>query len=77
MDTGATRWDARLERLFGLEPGTFDGTFDAWMQALHPEDRARRRRPSSAAVEEKGSYVVQHRVVWPDGTVRWLEGRGR
>jgi len=36
--TGATVWDATLERLFGLEPGTFGGTYDAWVERLHPED---------------------------------------
>ena len=41
MATGATVWDSRLEALFGLPPGGFDGTFDTYVSLLHPEDRAR------------------------------------
>ena len=33
-------WDAKLQTLFGLEPSTFDGTFDAYTALLHPDDRA-------------------------------------
>jgi PAS domain S-box-containing protein len=76
MPTGRTHWDVRLEELFGLEPGTFDGTFEGWVKGLHPDDRDQAMAAVDAAVASKGSYVVQHRTVWPDGTVRWLEGRG-
>ena len=37
----AFRWDPTLERLYGLEPGTFGGTFDDWATLVHPEDRQR------------------------------------
>jgi PAS domain S-box-containing protein len=74
--TGEVLWDERLERIFGLEPGAFDGTFDMWVSLIHPDDRERVLRGVDRAVEERTSYLVEHRVVWPDGTVRWLQGRG-
>ena len=39
MASGATVWDERLEALFGLTPGGFDGTYDAYVALLHPDDR--------------------------------------
>lgn len=76
ISTGVTVWDAAMERLFGLEVGTFDGTFDAWVAGLHPDDVDDVLAEVQRAVDEKGSYVIEHRIVRPDGTVRWIQGRG-
>src|SRR5579864_4388605 len=75
--TGATDWDERLERLFGLEPGSFGGTFDDWVELVHPEDRPEVLRALHEAIEAKAGYTVQHRVVWPDQTVHWLHVSGQ
>ncbi len=74
--TGETSWDPRLEVLFGLEPGGFDGTFDTYVSLLHPDDRASVLGAVHEAVRDRASYVVEHRVVWPDGSVHWLQGKG-
>jgi PAS domain S-box-containing protein len=74
--TGVTEWDERLEALFGLAPGTFDGTFDAWVGLLHPEDRDHVLRSVEEAVATKRPFTVEHRVTWPDGSVHWLQGAG-
>lgn len=77
MATGATEWDEHLEAMFGLPPGGFDGTFDGWIARLHPEDRDRALGALSDAVANRERYVIEHRVVWPDGTIRWVEGSGQ
>jgi PAS domain S-box-containing protein len=75
--TGHTLWDTRLEALYGLEAGAFDGTFDAYVNLLHPDDRASVLETVQRAIEEKGRYTVQHRVVWSDGSTHWVQGRGQ
>lgn len=77
LATGSTEWDERLEVLFGLEPGGFDGTFEAWVALLHPEDRDNVLATVDRAVVSKGAYTVEHRVVWPDGSLHWLHGAGQ
>jgi PAS domain S-box-containing protein len=77
MRTGVTYWDERIEQLFGLAPGEFDGTFDSWVALLHPDDAPVTLQELERAVAAKGTYVVQHRVVWPDGSVHWLQGKGQ
>jgi PAS domain S-box-containing protein len=69
-----TYWSPEQERLFGLEPGGFDGHFSS---RLHPEDRRRVLLRLREALEGGGNYQDEYRVVWPDGTVRWLAARGR
>ena len=39
-ETGRTLWDARLEAMHGMAPGTFGGTFEDWKASIHPDDRA-------------------------------------
>lgn len=39
--TGHTRWSAAQGRLYGLEPGAYDGSHRAFLALLHPEDRRR------------------------------------
>lgn len=77
LPSGTTTWDEKLESLFGLAPGTFGGTFDAWIDLLHPDDVEHVLAVIDAAVQSKDRYTVQHRVIWPDGTVHWLQGAGQ
>ncbi len=76
MLTAATEWDQRLEALFGLSPGQFDGTFDAYVKLLHPDDREEVLRVVRRAIESGSHYRVEHRVVWPDGSTHWIAGAG-
>jgi PAS domain S-box-containing protein len=75
--SGTVAWDANLERLCGLAPGQFGGDFDDWVATLHPDDVDDVLAVVSAAVAAVQDYRFEHRVVWPDGSVRWLECRGR
>ena len=76
LATGLTEWDDNLHRLFGLEPGEYDGTFETWLDLLHPDEREHARQVVADALEHGGSYAFDHRVVWPDGSVHWIQGRG-
>ncbi len=76
-DTGRVALDPTAEALLGLEPGTFDGTFETWAAMLHAGDRDRVVTMLGRAVDTRGAYDLQYRVVWPDGAVHWLEGRGQ
>jgi PAS domain S-box-containing protein len=69
-------WDTDLEQLFGLGPGSFEGTFDAWLSRLHPDDRQHVVRMLAVGSEPRGVFRVEYRCVWPDGSIHWLEGIG-
>lgn len=83
---GILRWDRATtqvsldetaEALLGLQPGAFDGTSQAWISMLHAEDRDRVLATLERALDAKGSYDLEYRVVWPDGSIHWLQGRGQ
>jgi serine phosphatase RsbU (regulator of sigma subunit) len=75
--TGEVQWDRTLERLAGLPPGGFRGTYEAWLATLDPDAVGPILDAVNAAIETLGSYHFEHEVRWPDGTVRWLECRGQ
>jgi PAS domain S-box-containing protein len=75
--TGLVEWDQRLEELFGFAPGTFDGTYETWRGAIHPDDLALVQSTIDDAVEGRHGYSLEHRVVWPDGSVHWLAASGQ
>jgi PAS domain S-box-containing protein len=76
MATGETTWDERLEQIFGLPPGGFDGTFESYVGRMHPDDREGVLQVVRDAIEGGAPYRVDHRVVWPDGSVHWIVGAG-
>jgi PAS domain S-box-containing protein len=75
--TGELRWSETVETFYGLQPGTFPGTFDAFIERVHPEDRESVLATMANAIENRADFSTQHRSTWPDGTVRWLTSSGR
>jgi len=74
--TGKLLWSERIEPMFGFARGHFGGTYEAFLQSVHPEDRQFVIDSVSACVERGRDYQIEHRVVWPDGTVRWVSETG-
>ncbi len=77
LSTDTVRWSDNLEQLHGFPPHTFDGTFRSYEQEIHPEDRAHVLASAERAIAEGVPHDVEYRIVAPDGTVRWVEGKGR
>ena len=77
MRANTVTWSDGVERVFGMAPGTFAGTYDAYLACLHPDDRGRVDAAIRQAVVTGDDYEIEHRVLWPDGSIRWLAGRGR
>jgi PAS domain S-box-containing protein len=75
--TGALRWSATLESQYGLPSGTFGGTFESFVERIHPDDRESVAATVGKAMKDGADFSLQHRTLWPDGTVRWLSGAGR
>jgi PAS domain S-box-containing protein len=70
-------WSDNVERLHGLPAGWFDGTFASYEREIHPDDRQRVLESVRRAIERGVPHDVEYRIVAPDGTVRWVEGKGR
>ena len=69
-------WSARSFSLFGLPPDTAM-SYEKFLAAVHPEDRARVEEVVKNAIESHADYDAEFRVLWPDGSLRWISARGR
>lgn len=77
LQTNEVQWSDNLAPLHGLPPGSFDGTFASYEKEIHPDDRPRVFASVQRALNEAVPHDVEYRIVAPDGTVRWCEGKGR
>jgi len=67
-------WSDEAYRIFGLEPQEFGATYAAFLDAVHPEDRAAVDAAYSSSIREgRDTYEIEHRIVRrPDGEVRFV-----
>ncbi len=76
IQTGELFWSERIAPLFGYGQGELETTYDNFIAAVHPEDRQKVINAVNDCVYNGKKYEIEHRVVWPDGTVRWLLEKG-
>ena len=72
--TDENKWSPEIEGLYGLKPGEFEGGYQGWAKLVHPDDLAKAQADIQRALET-GEYFTDFRVIWPDGSVHWLETR--
>ncbi len=75
--TGKIKWSPEHEHLFGLAIGSFDGRYETFDARLHPEDRPSLSQALQQALQTHSIYQCEFRVVWADGSIHWIEGRGQ
>ncbi|MFC7203479.1 PAS domain-containing protein [Haloferax namakaokahaiae] len=83
-NTGVWEWDITDDRviwrgntstLFGIESDDFQGGYEDYLERIHPDDVSMVQAEIENAFETSSLYV-EHRILLPDGEVRWAEGRG-
>lgn len=74
---GATdlRWTKGLEPLHGMEPGTFNGTFDHFIEAVYAEDRPGLLATIEGTLASGEEFEVRFRLA--SDASRWILGKGR
>jgi PAS domain S-box-containing protein len=78
LRTNHTVWSPDAEIMYGLQPGTFDGRLESYLNLVHPEDREFVRQTIVGALETGSDAGSEYdlRIVRPDGETRWLTVRG-
>lgn len=75
--TNRVIWSSETEDIFGVPPGSFDGTYEKFFALVHPDDRQRLGSAIAKAVEDRAPYRIEHRIITPEGTILWVACRGR
>ncbi|HEV2987241.1 MAG TPA: ATP-binding protein [Candidatus Angelobacter sp.] len=77
LQSGTLVWSDEICRLHGIEPESFDGKYESWMESIHPEDRQQVHRSITQAMAQSADYEVQYRVIFSGKNIHWLEARGQ
>ena len=75
--SGDLFWTDNIDTIFGFESGLFQRTYEAFLDCVYPEDRDIVTDAVHAAINHKKKYHIEHRIVWPDGSVRWMLEDGK
>ena len=76
-NTGKVCWSDNLEAIHGLAPGTFGGTFEAFLESVYPEDRDKVLQAIRSALTEVTDYEIEYRPSVPMGAFAgWAAGDG-
>jgi diguanylate cyclase (GGDEF)-like protein/PAS domain S-box-containing protein len=63
-------------RIFELDPHKFGASYDAFLTLIHPEDRELVNHSYRDSVANHGEYDIVHRLLFPDGRIKWVNERG-
>jgi PAS domain S-box-containing protein len=77
LKSGRDFWFGDLKTMFGIGADMHVGRPEDFHRYVHPEDR---KLVSDAVADAKinhGPYATEFRVIWPDGTQRWVAAGGR
>ena len=76
MRTRAMNWSDETYRILGVEPSGRNPDHDAFMALLFPDDGHVLEKAMNTALKGKGSFKAEHRVLRPDGSLRWVSQLG-
>jgi len=77
LDSGAISFSEGFGPLFGLPRGTFFKEYSEFLNAIHADDRSATDAAVRRALKLDTGFDMECRIVWPDGTVRWMAVKGQ
>ena len=69
-------WSDEIYRIFEIDPEAFGASYDAFLNAIHPEDRELVNNAYSESVKSRNPYIIAHRLLMKDGRVKYVNEMG-
>ncbi len=76
LSTNRLRWSDEIYRIFEIDQQTFGASYEAFLEAIHPDDRAAVNRAYTESRKNKVPYEIVHRLHMLDGRVKYVHERG-
>ncbi len=70
-------WLGKHEQLFGMKPGSFKGTYNAFRAKVHPDDILELEDRVQKSIDQNTEVEIEYRIIWDDGSEHWMKGKGR
>jgi len=65
-------WTDEIYRIFNQDPKSFPASYEGFLNAIHPDDRDMVDKAYTDSLIKKLPYEVEHRLLMPDGNVKWV-----
>ncbi len=75
--TGMLTWSDEIYRMFAIDPEQFGASYEAFLNAIHPEDKEAVNKAYSDSLTHRSPYNIDHRLLMPDGRIKWVQERCR
>lgn len=70
-------WSDEVFNIFRLDPQNFEPSYEAFLNLIHPEDKEAVNRAYQQSVTSKRAYQIDHRLLFADGKVKWVQERAQ
>ena len=70
------QWSDEIYRIFGLKPSEIDLTYRSFLKMVHPDDHTKVKKAIKQATTKGASYEIEHRIIRPDGEIKWVRESG-
>ncbi len=74
---GRLVWSDGIFDLFGVSRESFAASYEAFLEMVHPDDRAMVDNAYRTSVESGTPYEIEHRLLMKDGRIKWVSEIGR
>ena len=75
LKTQKYSWCEEMYRIFNLKPDQSTPRTGTFFNCVHPDDREKVVRAFGKALVGEQPFNIEHRIVWPDGSVRFIHGK--
>lgn len=65
-------WSDTIFEIFEIDREQFGASYEAFMETVHPDDREMVDRAYSESLKDKKPYRIEHRLLMPDGRIKWV-----
>ncbi|MCG8617451.1 MAG: ATP-binding protein [Desulfobacterales bacterium] len=73
--TGELFWSEEIFRIFEIDPLAFGASYEAFLNATHPEDRERVHTAYTQSLKSRSPYKIEHRLLMNDGRIKYVQER--
>ncbi len=66
------KWSDEIYRIFEIDPDKFDASYEAFLDAIHPDDREEVNFAYTNSLKTRMPYAIDHRLLLADGRIKYV-----
>lgn len=76
LSTNVLSWSDEIFRIFEMDPAHWGASYEAFLRAIHPDDRLAVNEAYTKSVQTHMPYQIEHRLLFADGRIKFVRERG-